>query len=55
MMSFDYILKIVDHNEELDELFYNKLRRLPLIMASMKMDILKLKKSPHIRYLELLG
>jgi hypothetical protein len=55
MMSFDFILKIVDHNEELDELFYNKLRRLPLIMASMKMDILKLNKSPHIRYLELLG
>ncbi len=55
MTTFDYIVKIVDHNEVLDDVFYKKLKRLPLIMALMPMDMVKLNKSPHMRYLEVLG
>jgi hypothetical protein len=55
MASFDYLLKIMDGNEVLEDVFYNKLRRLPLIMAIMQMDIVKLQKSAHYRYLEVLG
>jgi hypothetical protein len=55
MSTFDFMLKIVDHNEERDELFYQKLKRLPLIMACMQMDMIKLNKSAHVRYLEVLG
>lgn len=55
MSTFDYIVKIVDHNAVLDELFYARIKRLPLIMASMQMDMVKLNKSLHMRYLEVLG
>lgn len=55
MSTFDFIVKIVDHNEVFDDLFYARLKRLPLIMALMPMDMAKLNKSPHMRYLEVLG
>lgn len=55
MATFDYLLKIVDHNDLIEDVFYKRLKRLPLVMAIMEMDMVKMQKSANIRYLEVLG
>jgi hypothetical protein len=50
LSQFDYLLKIENMREELDEIFMRRLRRTPMLFGAYRIDIDKLKSKRNLLF-----